>query len=236
MPNKLRIDSTHQFLELCRNSYFKALRGQWVFRGHSDNAHKLIPSVGRGGHTSVSVAKYERSLLRTFQREAGAYLESLPTNEWEWLSVAQHHGLPTRLLDWSHNPLAALYFAVERNAEEDGELFALNAPLKAPESVIDRPPFELSRPMKYYPNIVSPRIRAQEGLFVVCPDPEVPLDTNLRIDWAVQTFVIPAEKKADIRYELFRLGVHQSSLFPDVDGLAARIKWQHCVSPLGNEA
>jgi hypothetical protein len=49
--------------------------------------------------------------------------------------------------------------------------------------------------------------------------------------WIVEQQLIPAAKKGGLRYELFRLGVHASSLFPDLDGLSARLKWQHRVSP-----
>jgi len=221
-----------ELLQTAADKCFRQSRGQWVFRGHSDQTHLLIPSVGRGGHTSSSAKKYEQSLFATFCREAGAYFDPLPGNEWAWLSAAQHHGLPTRFLDWSNNPLAALYFAVEGNADKDGELFALNAPRQTSRQVRSKSPFEVKRAMKYYPNIVSPRIRAQEGLFVVCPDPEVPLDVGLRDDWTIERIAVPAEVKQRLRYELFRLGVHQSSLFPHIDGLAARIRWQHSVSAL----
>ncbi|WP_332879279.1 FRG domain-containing protein [Massilia sp. S19_KUP03_FR1] len=228
----MEITSVHELLKLASERYFVKPRGQWIFRGHSDAHYKLIPSVGRPGHTSASTDKYEKSLFQSFCREAGAYLDQPPTTEWEWLSVAQHHGLPTRLLDWSLNPLAALYFAVESNADRDAELFALHAPTKAPQGVLSRPPFEVKRAMKYYPNIVSPRIRAQEGLFVVCPEPEIALDKDLRGDWEIEQISVPQGAKERLKYELFRLGVHTSSMFPHMDGLAARLAWQHCVNPL----
>lgn len=232
----MQIKKVHELLQIASQRYFNKSRGQWIFRGHSDARYTLTPSAGRGGHTSRTTGKYEQSLFQSFKREAGAYLDPLPATDWEWLSAAQHHGLPTRLLDWSHNPLAALYFAVQGCTGSDGELFALNAPLKAPESHVNKSPFEGSRAMKYYPNIVSPRIRAQEGLFVICPDPEVALDKDLRSDWCIERISIPAEAKERLLYELFRLGVHQSALFPDLDGLTARIKWQHSVRPLSDHA
>jgi len=227
------VDSAAKFLTFTSERYFTSSRGQWVFRGHSDQAYQLRPSVGRGGHTSDSDEKYESSLFRVFKREAGTHLSPVPASDWEWLAVAQHHGLPTRLLDWSHNPLVALYFAVESNDAKPGEVMALNAPTKATERTVTGSPFEISRPSKYYPNIVSPRIRAQEGLFIACSALSSPLDASLRTDWKLQRYTIEAEAKPRLRYELYRLGVHQSSLFPDIDGLAARIRWQHTANPLG---
>jgi len=205
-------------------------RGRWVFRGHSDIEYKLVSSVGRGSHTSRSREKYEQSLFEIFQREAHGFLATLPASDWEWLSLAQHHGPPTRLLDWTHNPLAALYFAVEANPELDGQVFALSAPGKASASVRAAPPFNIKYSVKYYPNIVTQRIRAQEGVFVACAELEVPLDRALRGDWRVESLRIPASRKEHLRYELYRLGVHASSLFPDLDGLASRIRWQHGIS------
>jgi FRG domain-containing protein len=225
------IGCIQDLLARASTQYFAEPRGRWVFRGHSNVNFALIPSVGRAAHTSKSRAKYEQSLFEIFRREARGCLNAIPTTDWEWLSLAQHHGLPTRLLDWTHNPLVALYFAVEANQDSDGALFALHAVLKTSESVCDGSPFAIKKPVKFYPNIVTPRIRAQEGVFVVCAAPDTPLDHVLREDWRVERYLIPSAQKKALRYDLFRLGVHASSLFPGIDGLARRVTWQHTVSP-----
>lgn len=228
------INSLQGLLELASNKYFTAARGQWIFRGHANREYQLTPSIGRAAHTSRSREKFEESIFSIFRREAQGYLESLPDNDWEWLALAQHHGLPTRLLDWTYNPLVAMYFVVQSAAKLDGEFFALCVPRQAPKEVREGSPFALSSPVKYFPTIVSPRIRAQEGLFIACSDLAKPLDADIRHDWELERHIVPAADKDSIRYALFRVGVHASSLFPDIDGLAARLKWQHSVkSPFG---
>src|SRR5437660_3765861 len=116
--------------------YFAEERGRWIFRGHSKATFQLIPSVGRNRHPLETREEYEQRLLDIFRREARAHFDrsSMPASRWEWLSVAQHHGLPTRLLDWTHNPLAALFFAVSKHPKCDGQFFALRAVLKSSET------------------------------------------------------------------------------------------------------
>jgi type I restriction enzyme M protein len=213
--------------------YFREARGRWIFRGLSDAQFELIPSVGRPNPGKLTREKYEQSLFDMFCREARGYFNSssLPCDPWEWLSLAQHHGLPTRLIDWTHNPLVALYFAVNRHPERDGQLFALHSVIKQSERERTCSPFEITQAAKFYPNVITPRIRAQEGVFVVCAQLETALDQVLPDTWNVERLVIPSSIKKDLRYELFRLGIHTSSLFPGIGGLATRITWQHTVSP-----
>src|SRR5262249_6697533 len=117
-------ESFEELLRLVRERYFKEQRGHWIFRGHGDATYQLIPSVGRIKHQSRTREKAESSLLAMFRRAAVQHIERPPASDWEWLALAQHHHLPTRLLDWSYNALVALYFATSQAEALDGRLLA----------------------------------------------------------------------------------------------------------------
>ncbi len=221
---------------LLRDRYYIMQRGAWVFRGHSRIDYALIPTVGRLSHSAHSRENIEASLLKMFRREAVIHLRTQGRNKLEWLALAQHHGLPTRLLDWTFNPLVALYFAVEDNHETDAVVFALQTVKKMSETLVEIcDPLKIDVPMKYVPTTQTPRIVAQEGLFTVQPSVDLPLSEQLRADWRLDRISIPAGSKADFLYELFRQGVHRASLFPDLDGLASHIRWQHTVDPFDDD-
>jgi hypothetical protein len=62
----------------------------------------------------------EVAMITRFMQDAQSFLADAPSEKWEWLFLAQHHGVPTRLLDWSENALVALYFACERPIVPEG--------------------------------------------------------------------------------------------------------------------
>ncbi|UCD52667.1 MAG: FRG domain-containing protein [Phycisphaerales bacterium] len=88
-----------------------------LFRGQRREDHVLLPRIARL-RLKKHVLGTEREMLHDFKRQAIPYLQISPENDWEWLAAAQHHGMATRLLDWTWNPLAALWFSVAGPARD----------------------------------------------------------------------------------------------------------------------
>ncbi|MBV7439205.1 FRG domain-containing protein [Aeromonas sp. sif2416] len=84
------------------------------FRGVSNDTYKLAPSLLRNSNVTDidSLKRMEKSLLGRFNERSVPYLNSRVDDVWEQLFLMQHHGVPTRLLDWTENPSIALFFAL----------------------------------------------------------------------------------------------------------------------------
>ena len=106
------------------NDDLKRFRSKFVFRGLGDRDFPLTTSLMRLGG---DYARVEQHLLRRLQKYApGALADDL--SEWHWLTIGQHHGLPTRLLDWTRSPLIALHFATDdlELFDRDGAVWAVH--------------------------------------------------------------------------------------------------------------
>ena len=86
-------------------------RSPYVFRGLPDRDYELESSLHRLGHTDARKIKFiEERLVDSFRKYAHGEFDAA-ASIWHWISLAQHHGLPTRLLDWTYSPFVALHFA-----------------------------------------------------------------------------------------------------------------------------
>jgi hypothetical protein len=136
-----------------------------IFRGQSRCSDELRPCVGRMRFILAAKSREseELTMYRKFKERALPFLEFTPASEWDWIALAEHHGLPTRLLDWTLNPLVATYFAVEEDdCDEDGVVFTLSSVARAEiDAIQDRSP--CARCSASYPGILrgaSTRSRA----------------------------------------------------------------------------
>jgi len=106
-------DSWSQGLQRFRSSY--------VYRGLEDKRYNLTSTLNRLGESHL-----EKHLLRNFRKYS--QIDDENKSIWNWLALAQHHGLPTRLLDWTYSPLVALHFATANfmHFDKDGMIWAIN--------------------------------------------------------------------------------------------------------------
>jgi hypothetical protein len=124
------------------NNQLGRYRSQYAYRGLSDSKHQLVSTLIRLGGKFKDLEKH---LLRNFKKYAyGDFVQK--DSIWHWLSLAQHHGLPTRLLDWTFSPLVALHFATANieTSNNDGVIWAVNY-AKAHELLPDKVKIELDK-------------------------------------------------------------------------------------------
>jgi hypothetical protein len=222
--SRIKIESLEHYIAVVAKEF---TCGHHVYRGVSNGGYHLIPSIGRSkGYNRDD----ELELFRQFRRRANI---NSNTTEWDTLALAQHHGLPTRLLDWTQSPLVALYFATKSNHNKKMEVGKHNKSAVFVfhfcdyiNTTLNTDPFNYPRAGVFIPNHISPRIASQSGLFTIHPNPNKSFtaDSNIDSGEVLTKLEISSDISTKIQTQLFRMGVREEMLFPDLDGLARGLK------------
>lgn len=223
------IDSVDALHRLSRANWSRRV----IYRGEVSTRFELRPKFGRylaepfsTDGASFPERSSEQAMLWAFQQRAPPYLSQNPQDEWDWLAIAQHHGLATRLLDWTTNILVAAFFASDCARAESAVLYALDTSAMTV-AQHEPSPFSIAQTVIYHPRHATLRISAQSGLFTCHADPATPFNHP-----ALERFVLHKDALVDIYLTLRTYDIHRARLFPGLDSLAAHINHDYaCASP-----
>jgi hypothetical protein len=218
------------------------------FRGHLNADWKLTPKLYR----KPFIGADETEIRHEFQSRAPQLIQTrLPTNKWEWYFLMQHYGVPTRLLDWTVNPLIAMYFAVQDHpATFDAALWMLDPSwlnrklrrgiegamlpdwkeaqpyLPELEAAFEGKEVTLTLPAAMEPPHVDRRLSAQSSRFVIFGTTRDLMRTKAARVARVRhvgMIRIPKECIKEIQADLDHYGITAASVFPDLTGLCREI-------------
>jgi hypothetical protein len=232
--------------------------GPW-FRGHQKAHWSLLPKLYRGGYDAfLPLRRTEDEIREEFILRAQSLSDPIPANagKWEWYSLMQHHGAPTRLLDWTDGSLIGLYFAVKDNPgyydaavwmldpyklnmlvlHEDA-VFAPGAGSARDRGKVDPwlpEHFDKSRrlpkpPIPVIPTHIARRISSQRSCFTIHGADKRGLEMFRTIaKRCLAKIFIPSTCVQAIRMELEACGIDEATIFPDLDGLSRcmSVRWR----------
>lgn len=190
---EVQIEKLSQYIDVIEQlkDYYKNTGSQltFLYRGHSKESYELLPGLFR----RPAIAKNEKQILYSFIQEASSTVH-IPTDHLvRWAEYAQHYGVPTRFLDWTKNPLVALYFACKSAYDVNGRVWILNVGnfnIKAFENIEEQSNITILEivkeliekdsnydyPIQYTPFYVDPRMSAQSSYFMVWGSKHEPLE------------------------------------------------------------
>lgn len=230
------VKSVEEYLNTIKKYKEETRQEDFLFRGQSDD-HPLIPKIGRL-QPKGDLLSTERLLLQEFKRTNPLLIEGYQSyDDWDYLTLGQHYGLPTRLLDWSNNALTALWFATNKVSSEavssdEAIVWVLIAEDRDYNLDIEKThPFDITEAKIFRPRIIKQRINNQSGVFSVQPSHEI--EKKCKLD-QVRPFAekllkikLPVKNLPNIRADLNVLGVNAFSIFPELEGLCAYLQWRY---------
>jgi hypothetical protein len=235
--------------EVSRRRDSAQVRTTLAFRGLARTSYSHVSSLARlrGDYASL-----ERHLLRNFRKYA--HRANPGPTTWDWLALGQHHGLPTRLLDWTFSPLVALHFATASWADDPALLLAVDCEAahdELPDSLrtaLDRegalifttdllaeqaPDLERFDRLSgaepfiafFEPPSLDDRVVNQSAILSAISDPTCQMEEWLDAHpGRWWAWEIPVRVKAEVREHLDQAGVTERLLLPGLDGLASWLR------------
>jgi hypothetical protein len=192
------------------DEFIKVARCYSTYRGVANTEFDLIPTIGRFENYSPAM---EQMVFAEFRDLARPHFPESNRTEWEWLFLAQHYGLPTRLLDWTSSLLTSLYFASLGTSPSDFAVFAIQT---GTWSEYPKQQHPLSSNISYFlrPPHIDQRITAQNAFFSIHDRPNIP--------WRPENlvrFVFRGEDRDSVQWALRFLGITHRTVFPDIGGV-----------------
>ncbi len=215
----MKIKSINSFIEF-HNIIQDFSTAEYLFRGQQNFDWGLIPKIGREGFEKVVPSCFQEvTILNAWLRYSEQLIVNKPKDRWDELTLAQHYGLATRLLDWTRNPLVALFFATcDFDENIDGSVFIM----KFNKNILKTEnygPFDTKESGLFYPKGLSARVINQRGVFSLSHKPRESLEKLLpKLKFTKIKIVGKSKRKLQEQLELY--GINEFSIYQDLDNLS----------------
>jgi len=249
--NRFKIETLSDYLDLVRFIESKQEIELLWFRGVTKVSYRLIPGIYRGANSKYNRI-YENDISYGFIRKAKAYTKVGAGNltKWEWFHIMQHYGIPTRFLDWTESALIGIFYAVRRAERNSSpcvwvlDPFWLNEEATGQTAVFFTDPIGQTEedeiinayciasqnlpkfPVGIHPPWVDERMKAQHASFTIHGSLPNGIHIQSQKSSSPRLFQLQIKKRSieRIRKELFISGIRESTIYPDMGGLAIEIK------------